>query len=332
MRLGQILSAVAGLAIIAGLIAHFGLTDLAATVARANVAMLLLYVGVSVTVLLLYSFRWQRIAATFGPVPSIRRFLTVRVIADGVSSLIPPGRVAGDSLRIGMLHADGSPGAMAGASVVLDRFCEAMGNMVVAVTYMGIIALNSTGSAARLEATALTMSLLLVFLLAIVVLLYLGIAPMSRPVAMLTRLIPRLRPLLQALIRVEQHLHDTLRDRPAIFLQGVGLSLLIEMAIACQYALLLHAFGIDVSLPQLGMVILGSGLARAAPSPAALGALEASQVALLGAIGVAPQVGFVVGGVLRLHETFWLTVAALLALTSGLRWPQAAPAAKVSVP
>jgi hypothetical protein len=60
--------------------------------------------------------------------------------------------------------------------------------------------------------------------------------------------------------------------------------------------------------------LLGSGLARTAPSPAGIGALEAGQVTILALASGAPETGFVVGMVLRVHETLLIT-AGLTALS-----------------
>lgn len=332
LRLGQVLSALAGLVILIGLFAHFGITDVVAALERATPSALLLYLALSLLILWAFGMRWHRIAATLGTDVPLRRLLVVRVVSDAVSSLFPPGRLTGDSLRVGLLHAGGTPGATAGAGVMLDRFCEAAGNLLAAVTYTSLVALNSSGHAVGLELGAATAGVLLLLVLAIVVLLYFGIHPMSPPLRPLVRRVSRLQPAYDALVRVEQQTHQSLRQHPAVFLQGLALSVAIEVAIGAQYWVMLHAFAIDLTLPQLGMVILGSGLARATPAPASLGALEASQVALLGTLGVAPQFGFVVGAVLRLHETLWLAVAALLAFGSGVSWRTAAPTAEVGAP
>jgi hypothetical protein len=53
------------------------------------------------------------------------------------------------------------------------------------------------------------------------------------------------------------------------------------------------------------VVIVTGGLARSVPIPAGLGALEASEVALLAVAAGDAGLGFLVGVILRLHEVFW---------------------------
>ena len=66
------------------------------------------------------------------------------------------------------------------------------------------------------------------------------------------------------------------------------------------------------------MVLLGTGAARAAPTPAGLGALEVTQVALVGAAAGRPELGFVVAMIVRLHETLLLIVGLAVLSAAGL--------------
>ena len=81
-----------------------------------------------------------------------------------------------------------------------------------------------------------------------------------------------------------------------------------------EYHFLMKAFGLDLALPTLLLVLLGSGIARGTPMPAGIGAMEVGQVTLLALATGKPSTGFVVGIVLRLHETL-LMAAGLIVLS-----------------
>ena len=125
---------------------------------------------------------------------------------------------------------------------------------------------------------------------------------------------PRLHGWMDGLRKIEDHLVRFFREHPRAFLLGVLGSLPIEAVTLLQYHALLAAFGVALDLPDAVLVLLGSGVARAVPAPAALGALEATQVALVGAASGRPELGFVVGVILRLHETLLLALG-LVALS-----------------
>jgi len=124
---------------------------------------------------------------------------------------------------------------------------------------------------------------------------------------------PRRHHWLDALQRVEAHVERMLQSHPRRLVVGLLMTLLIESLIVLQYHALLDAFGVQLDLPSLLLVLLGGGLASALPTPAGLGALEATQVLLVGASTGRPQLGFIVGLLVRLHQTV-LLVAGLAAL------------------
>ena len=136
--------------------------------------------------------------------------------------------------------------------------------------------------------------------------------------AHVARIIPRRCGALEALRRTEDQLIGFFRDHPLRFVLGLLGSLLIELAILGEYHFLLKAFGIVLELPTLLMVVVASGLTRVVPTPGSVGALEAGEVTVLGLASGRPEIGFVVGMVLRLHETLWTLVGVVLLLTQGM--------------
>jgi len=121
-----------------------------------------------------------------------------------------------------------------------------------------------------------------------------------------------------ALRRTEDHLAGFFRDHSANFVLGLVASLLIEGVVIAEYHFLLVAFGVRLNLPTLLMALVTSGLARAAPTPAGLGALEAGQVTLLEVSAGQGELGFVVGIVMRLHETLWAGVGLAMLFPHGV--------------
>jgi uncharacterized membrane protein YbhN (UPF0104 family) len=215
-----------------------------------------------------------------------------------------------------LVRGAGVGGAEAAAGVAFDRILEVIGNILAALAYVAVFALTQTVGA---EDT----------LLVLVAAMLGGLVALTWPLSMLRRgkrplaflygertrrALPRFAPWLDGLRRSEDRLADLFRRQPRIIPVGILASLGIEAAIIVEYHFLLKAFGLDLDLPTLLLVLLGSGVARTAPTPAGLGALEAGQVTLLALATGEPATGFVVGIVLRLHETL-LIAAGLMALS-----------------
>jgi uncharacterized protein (TIRG00374 family) len=314
----RVLSLVAGVGALALLYRTFGLDDVVAALTRLRPLYLIACLAIGCGVRLGYSVRWWLVAAALGDAPGLPRFVAARLAGDAIGALVPTGRVGGDPLRAALLYADGVPGPRAGAGVALDRLLESVGNTLCCAAYVAAFAsthaLRGWVHAPSVVAGACT--LLLAALASFVALLRSGRRPLT---PLLGALMPRrwvqLRGWLAVLARAEDDLVRFFRESPRGFLWGVVGSLLIEGLIIVEYHCLLAAFGVAIDLPTLLAMLVVSGLVRVTPVPAALGALEASQVLLLGAASGRPETGFVVGLVLRLHETWW-TAVGLVALSA----------------
>lgn len=308
----------AGAAMLAGLGWWFGLAGVVAALRRADPAGLGAYAAWSALVLLVVVARWRLVAAAVGGRGAFGRHVAARLAGDAAGSLLPLARVAGDPLRAVLVRTRGTALSAATAGVAIDRLLEVTGNLLAVIVYVAVFSLAAVGAdagaAPRVLALAMTVLLLLM------VAFYYRLARGQRPLAPLygaraRRLLPGRGHWLDGLRRVEEHLLEFFRDHRASFLAGLALTVLAELVIVVQYRALLGAFGIHLDLPVLLVVLLGGGLARAVPTPAALGALEATQVMAVGAATGDAGLGFVVGLIVRLHETL-LVIAGAVALAA----------------
>lgn len=309
-----------GAAAVALLFRHFGIDELAAALGRVRPWILLPAALVGTAVRIGYALRWRFCAASFGISCALRRFVQARLAGDALGAVLPTGRIGGDPLRVALLREPGAPAAMPTASVALDRFVEWVGNTFCALGCVMVFA------ASRADAASGATTWLLVTMVAALAAL---IAPLTmlrcgrRPFKPLYRLEGRVPPgvwrWLRLLYDTETQLSEVFRHRPRVVTIGMAASLVLELAILLEYRLLLGVFGIDLGWPTMMMVVVTGGLARAVPIPAGLGALEASQVGLLAVAAGAPEMGFVVGIVLRMHEAFWVLAGFVaLAMQGGL--------------
>ena len=300
---------------------RFGWHDLGQAIGHVRPAFLCAYVGVGLAAVLGWCWRWRLIVAALAAPPPLSRLLAARLAGDAVGAVVPSARLAGEPVRMAALQANGLDGPRATAAVAIDRALEAIGNMLCGITYTSVFV--ATHAAPRADATAFLGALVLLLgaLVLFLEMLRRGaspFAPLYSPV--LQRAIPRLTAWTAGLRAVEEHLTVFMQAHWRTFLGGLLMSLAIEAAFILELRLLLGGFGIALPLPTLLMVIVGTGIARAAPSPAGIGALEATQVGVLMLAGGGSGLGFVVGVVMRLHETLWtatgLCALALLGIAS----------------
>jgi len=298
-----------GCALLAGLVAQFGIDDAWRAMRHVQLGALATYFVLAVVTLAGYSARSYLVARSSGAAPALLRFLTARLAGDAAGALLPGGRVSGDPLRVAILYARGSGGVRASSWIAIDRMMEMIGNTLAGLAYVTVFALHQT-SAATIPVVMTLLSAL--FGLAVLILLMrAGQRPLSRPLAPLARRWPRLHTQLVTLAKVEDQLCHFFQEHAAVFFFGLLLSLAIEGVSVLEYDALFRAFGLVLDLPTLLLALVATGLARGLPTPAGLGALEAGQVAVLTYAMGRADLGFVAGVILRLHETLWLAIGAV---------------------
>ena len=319
----------AGLGVVALLYWVFGQGELMAALRAATPLYLVFYLLCTACVLCGLALRWRSLAGAVGGAEPLLRLIAARIAGDAVAALVPSAKLAGDPVRAALVYRGGQNGTRATAGVAIDRVVEMVSNSLCAVAYVAVFSLARSGGASHDSLLMLlgVMLALLIALAALVVRLRRGRRPLAALYAAAAgRQSPKLRRVLEMMRQTEDHLIEFFRAHPGAFARGVAFSLLIEGMQILQFDFLLRSFGLDLEIPTLLMVLLAGGLARAVPTPASLGALETGEVAVLAAAAGRADLGFVVGIVMRLHDTVW-TVAGLIVLSAGWAVPGARAAA-----
>jgi uncharacterized protein (TIRG00374 family) len=313
---GKGLPLLAGVAVLLWLCRVFGLRGVVEALGQLQPLNLILYVLLATAVLAGYCGRWLMVSRAVGASAPLRRFVAARIGGDALGSLLPGGRIGGDPYRIALLYSQGVPGVSATAGVAADRMLEMTGNVVAAIAYVWIYSATRTREIS--PALLVTLLIFLGAMVAMVTGLWLARHPFSPILESLLPKTARLQLLINSVRRTEDALANFLREHPATCLAGLAMSLLIELIIVVEYHFLFRTFGLSIDVPTILLVLLGGGLSRAIPTPAGLGALEVSQVSVLAFTSGRPDVGFVVGLILRLHETFWLVLGLAAVSAYGL--------------
>jgi glycosyltransferase 2 family protein len=317
----QVAALVLGVGVLAALCRVFGARALAASLRGLQPRYLVVSVALGVAARFCYALRWLIVARTLGAAAPLRQLAAARLAGDAVGALLPGGRIGGDPVRIAWVQGAGLAGIPAGAGVTIDRIMETAGNALFAMMSVSVFAVVRTTGAAQ-RAAVLSLALLGVLLLGLALpleMLRRGKRPLRPVCGVVARWRgPRAARVLAVLQHTEELLLQFFRDRAGVFGAGLLFSLGIEGALVGECHFLLRAFGVTLDLPTLFMVLVTTGVARVVPTPAGIGAMEAGEVALLGASAGLPGVGFIVGIALRLQETAWCAVGLALWVLRGL--------------
>lgn len=268
-----------------------------------------LLVGLHLSQLFLSTLGWRALLSGSGP--GLPTFYRLRIIREGIDSLLPVAQVGGEIEGIRLLSGHGVPTVQAGASVIVDVTVELLTQIVFLVAGLAVLAW-------LIEATAwqgwVWSSLA-------------GIVPAAIGLALAQRFgaLRLLEGLLRGIARrwpalagaSLDGLHRTAlamyRDRTPLLI-CVAMHLPAWMLGSLETWAVLNAAGVDLSLAQafaiesLGMAARSAGFAI----PAALGAQEAGFVLAGAAVGVAAGPALALSFVKRLREVAVGSIGLLL--------------------
>jgi putative membrane protein len=133
-----------GLALFTGLVVYLGAGEIARTLASAGVG--LLWVSLfHVFPILASALAWYTVLAPV-QAPSLRTVVSARWIAESINQLLPALHVGGNVVRAQRLAQSGVPGALAGASVVVDITLHLFAQLLFTLLGVSLLLMRVRGS------------------------------------------------------------------------------------------------------------------------------------------------------------------------------------------
>ncbi len=248
--------------------------------------------------LLLAAIAWSALFG--GRKPEIRIFYPLRIIREGIDSLLPVAQIGGEIVGARLLSRYDVAPAEAGASVIVDVTIELLTQIAFLALGLSVLAwLSPTGSwGTGLRAAGAAMAVAAAFLLA-------QRFGLLRVLEALLRGIARRWPALAGVSLDGLHAAALgFYRRPGALLRGTWLHLLAWMLGSIETWMVLNMLGTPVTplqafaVESLGMAGRSAGFAI----PAALGAQEGGFVLAAGAIGLPVAPALMLSLVKRLRE------------------------------
>jgi uncharacterized protein (TIRG00374 family) len=276
------------------------LPDLLQSLRRLSGEQILVLVALNTVILMMMNGRWWLLLRTQGYAIPFFSVLGYRLVAFGISYFTVGPQLGGEPAQVYYLQSRHAvPTSEALASVSLDKILELLANF--AFLLVGILAALGSGLLADLAPAQIAawMTGPFVLLLAYTIAVWRGKTPLA---ALLGRL-PRGRTwemrLIQAVAAAEDQIGLLCQRNPRLVLVASSLSALIWAVMVLEYWLALNFLGIPASLPQAVAVLTAASVAFLFPLPGGLGALEASQVLAMEALGFTAAAGLSISLVIR---------------------------------
>lgn len=296
---------------------------------------LLLLGAINGLVLLTFSLRWWLLLYAQGYILPYLSLVGYRLATFAVSYFTPGPHFGGEPLQVYLVTArHGVPVSASLTAVVMDKILEMLANF--AFLAVGIVVVLRQQAWIGLDQTQLLLFSLL--LLAAPLALLGGLALGWRPLTGLLRgvdggwrwfnqlagrapaSITQTR-LFATLAESEAQSTALCRDHPLILLCAVGASALSWVAIIGEFWLMGSVLGLGLTPPQAITALVAARVAILLPLPAALGALEASQVLAMRGLGLSPAAGVSLSLLIRTRDVLLGLLG--LAIAGALLWRRA---------
>jgi len=249
--------------------------------------------------LLLSSLAWRTLFASMAA-PRLAVFLRLRLIREGIDSLLPVAQIGGEVIGARLLTATGVPAAVAGASVVVDLTIELAGQILFLVAGLAALAClpGQTGWFLWLEVVAGAGLIVAAFLLA----QRHGVLKLIE--AAVRGLANRFPAFQGASIEGLHAAALGFYGRRALVLQATLIHALSWSLGTAETWLVLQAVGAAVT-PLQALVVESLGMAARSAGfavPAALGVQEGGFMLAAAAVGVSPELALALSLVKRVRE------------------------------
>lgn len=292
------------------------LADILRALSSLSVAKILLLAALNAIILLLVSGRWWLILRAQGHTIRYLSVAAYRLVAFGISYFTPGPQFGGEPAQVYyMRNRHGISTSSALASVSLDKILELLANF--GFLLVGIFAALGSGllvELAPIQAVA-WMAGPFILLLAYTLAIWKGKSPLA---SLLTRL-PQQRGAILRLTRAtalaEEQISQFCQRKPLVVLGASVLSILIWGVMTLEYWLALRFLGIQVDLLQAVAALTAARIAFLFPLPGGLGALEASQILAMEALGLNPALGLSISLLIRGRD---ITLGGLGILLGGI--------------
>jgi uncharacterized protein (TIRG00374 family) len=274
--------------------------------------------GLNLIIIWSMGIRWDIILRRMGYALAWYWLWLYRMGANAVSYLTPGPHFGGEPLQMHLLmRRHQIPKEIAITSVAVDRFIELLANFIVLMLfgiYLLELLMEEASHLVYSAAAFISVASIMLFLL---IALARRQTPISSSLAWLFKrcqIHPRLSDGIVSIRNLEGTAHRILDQPPAILLMYMVSALIQWIFIIGEFWFIYHMAGVSLDIFQLVYLLGAARLTFLLPLPGAMGALEASQMMVLGGLNLSPFLGLSACLVMRLRDLAVVGIGTLLAI------------------
>ncbi len=296
-----------------------GFHDIAGAFGRVSLIPLLLFIGISIANLIVYTMRWDVILhAGKARIVPFSHMLWARFAAYAVGYVVPSAQLGGEPLKLLFLqkHKVGKKEGL--ASIILDKMFEAAIMTIFGTVALTIVILSTQGAVSEESSyVVLGLGVLLLVLYFVLTIYNDGFFTVLMRVLRLHR-VRKCKGLIQKVAEVEAMMkHFFVKHRKELF-STVILTLSTYILFILEYVVLFIALGLPVNISQLIVASTLPMIAYLVPLPGAVGAFEASQIAALNLAGIDPVYALPLIIYIRVRDFVFIAIGIVAGSKEGL--------------
>ena len=242
---------------------------------------------INVVVITAMTARWWIIVRAENPSIPFFALIGYRLSVFGVSYFTLGPQVGGEALQVLYLQRNhGLTFARATSAVLIDKLLEFTASfLLVGIGAWSIIRMGIfSDGGIRMTLGVIGLAVLLMWPLVHILLLYNGKKPLSK-ILYSQPFIQKKSKAIRLIVIAERMASSFCRKHFAALLLSLGASVLAMLGIVLEYYLMINYLGMQLGAVQIFAALTSMQIAFLMPIPGGLGALEASQVFVLGAFG-----------------------------------------------
>lgn len=289
-----------GISLFVGIITWYGAGDIFAALALCGPIGLLIVVASHLIPMVADAIAW-RFLITKGRVPNLLTLVKLRWISEAVNAMLPVAQIGGEIARATVLSRKGVPGAMAGASVIVEVTVAILTQIIFTVA--GVVVLLFLGENRMALNAFIGMAVLAALIGAFTFLQRMGIS--SRVAQILTRLGGEnmFGSLADSAYRLDEEIRELYKQNK-LLIKTAFWRMLGWATGAIEVWLALFFMGVEIGITEAIMLESLSQAIRAAAFliPGGLGVQEGGLVALCALIGITPDIALGLSLAKRVRE------------------------------
>ena len=313
---------VIGLAVLAGLVLKTGPEKIWESLVAFGPQAFLIFFGLSLLNFALYTWRWKLILNGMGQKKNVKfmHLFAHRMSGFATGYLTPGSQVAGEPIRVALLHSEGVPTQEATGSVVLDLAFETVAFLayIIAGVILALISGIQVGLLQEIGA---------VFIVALLVILIIFFTSVAKGWNLFHRFFER--PFFKKrkwgkgfstwILQVEELMTTFFAGHPGRLALVVLLSFCMMAFRAVEVLIITYFFHSPTTVSGAFFLSTIPGLVLFLPIPGGLGLFEASNAAMLATLGITVNpVAYTM--IIRLRDLLFIAWGVLHGVKSGTAW------------